>query len=148
MSRNGFTLTAFGTKRHATSDIFHKEKGKVARQHRQGVNATIQGTAAEMLRIVLTKMWETDMLGRLRMVFFAPVYDETVAFVHKDDVVQYCREMCDIMSSATPPTHDTPQIPEISLGKTWGSVRELGRWSEGMPAILEDAMNETQEKAA
>lgn len=146
MDRNGFTLTAFGTKRHATSQIFSKDKGKVARQHRQGVNATIQGTAAEMLRIVLTKMWESRMLERLRMVFFAPVYDETVAFVHKDDVVQYCREMCEIMSSATPPTHETPQVPEISIGPTWGTVVELGRWSEDMPERLESAVADAVEQ--
>lgn len=145
MTRNGFTLTAFGTKRHATNDIFHKDKGKVARQHRQGVNATIQGTAAEMLRIVLTKVWESGLLNRLRAVFFAPVYDETVAFVHKDDVVEYCREMCEIMASATPPTHDIPQVPEISIGATWGTVMEVGRWNEGAPQRIEAAVSRALE---
>lgn len=128
MEKFGYTLTAFGTKRHATDDIFHKDKGKVARQHRQGTNATIQGTAAEMLRIVLTKIAERELIDRLRMVFFAPIYDEVVSFVHKDDVVEYCTEMRDIMSSATPPGHDIPQVPEFSIGATWGTVHELGRW--------------------
>lgn len=128
MSVNGFTRSAFGTKRHGTDDLFSKDKGKVARMHRQGINCTIQGTAAEMLRIVLTKMWETGMLERLRMQFFAPVYDETVSFVHRDDVAQYCREMHEIMSSATPPGHVIPQVPEFSIGHAWGSLKELGRW--------------------
>lgn len=127
MEKNGFTLTAFGTKRHANEDIFSKDGGKVARQHRQGTNATIQGTAAEMLRIVLTGIVERNLLNRLDMVFFAPVYDETVAFVHKDDVLEYCREMDEIMRSATPPGHVISQIPEISIGPTWGQLHELGR---------------------
>lgn len=136
MDTHGYTLTAFGTKRHAEQDLFSKDKGKRARWHRQGTNATIQGTAAEMLRIVLTKMAERELVERLRMVFFAPVYDEVVAFVQKDDVVEYCQEMRDIMSSATPPGHVVPQVPEFSIGATWGSVHELGRWP-GEKAIQE-----------
>jgi DNA polymerase I-like protein with 3'-5' exonuclease and polymerase domains len=128
MEKNGFTLTAFGTKRHATDDIFAKDRGKVARQHRQGTNATIQGTAAEMLRIVLTGIVERGLLERLNMVFFAPIYDETVAFVHKDDVAEYCREMNEIMAGATPPSHAIPQCPEFSIGPDWGRVHELGRY--------------------
>ena len=147
MDRHGFTLTAFGTKRHATDDLFSKDKGKRARQHRQGTNATIQGTAAEMLRIVLTKIAESGMLERLKMVFFAPIYDEVVSFVHRDDVVEYCREMRDIMSSATPPGHDIPQVPEFSIGATWGTVHELGRWP-GEEAILAATQRALGEGAA
>jgi DNA polymerase I-like protein with 3'-5' exonuclease and polymerase domains/5'-3' exonuclease len=127
MARNGFTITAFGTKRHATPDVFSSDGGKVARQYRQGINATIQQTAADMLRIVLTGIVERDLLHRLDMVFFAPIYDETVAFVHKDDVLEYCREMQEIMSGATPPGHVIQQIPEFSIGPTWGNLHELGR---------------------
>lgn len=156
MERNGFTLTAFGTKRHANDDIFSKDYGKVSRQHRQGTNATIQGTAAEMLRIVLTKMVDDGMLDRLNMVFFAPIYDEVVAFVHKDDVVEYCTLMNDIMRSATPPGHVVPQVPEFSIGPDWGRVHELGRWpgadaiKEAVERSLEEAVEmwDQMEKAA
>ncbi|WP_443699671.1 DNA polymerase [Pseudomonas sp.] len=127
MEKNGFTLTAFGTKRHATKDIFANDKGKVARQHRQGTNATIQGTAAEMLRIVLTNVAASGMMDRLRMEFFAPIYDEVVAWVHKDDVHAYCVEMGGYMEASTPPGHVVRQIPEFSIGADWGSVDELGR---------------------
>ncbi len=147
MEKNGFTLTAFGTKRHATEDIFAKDHGKVSRQHRQGTNATIQGTAAEMLRIVLTKIVERGLLDRLDMVFFAPIYDETVAFVHKDDVAEYCREMNEIMSSATPPGHAVPQCPEFSIGPDWGRVHELGRYpgDEKIMEAVERSLEEAKE---
>lgn len=145
MDKHGYTLTAFGTKRHAEADLFSKDKGKRARWHRQGTNATIQGTAAEMLRIVLTGIAESGMLERLQMVFFAPIYDEVVSFVHKDDVIAYCREMRDIMSAATPPTHDIPQVPEFSIGATWGTVKELGRWpgEEAIQAAVDSALEES-----
>lgn len=127
MDKHGFTLTAFGTKRHATADLFSGDTGKVARQHRQGTNATIQKTAAEMLRIVLTNVAESGMLDRLDMEFFAPIYDEVVAWVHKDDVLAYCIEMGGYMEASTPPGHVVRQVPEFSIGPDWGRVHELGR---------------------
>lgn len=149
MEKNGYTLTAFGTKRHATEDIFSRDNGKVSRQHRQGTNATIQGTAAEMLRIVLTGIVERDLLHSLRMVFFAPIYDETVAFVHRDDVVEYCRNMHEIMQGATPPQHAVLQQPELSIGCDWGRVHELGRWADNTPetinAMVERCIEEGRE---
>lgn len=127
MEKYGYTETAFGTKRHANNDIFSNDKGKVGRQHRQGTNATIQGTAAEMLRIVLTQVASSGMLDRLRMVFFAPIYDEIVAWVHKDDVHAYCVEMGGYMEQSTPPGHVVRQVPEYSIGPDWGRVHELKR---------------------
>lgn len=127
MEQNGFTLTAFGTKRHATKDIFSDDSGKVARQHRQGTNAMIQGSAAQMLRIVLTQIAASGIMDRLNMVFFAPIYDEVVAWVHKDDVFQYCKEVGRFMEESTPPGHKVRQVPEFSIGCDWGTVHELGR---------------------
>lgn len=130
MKKKGYTLTAFGTKRHATSELYRGSDDMKARQCRQGTNATIQGTAAEMLRIVLTGIIERDLLNKLNMVFFAPIYDETVAFVHKDDVYEYCKNMHELMQGATPPSHAVIQQPEISIGATWGTVHECGRFNE------------------
>ncbi|MNQ48891.1 DNA polymerase I [compost metagenome] len=127
METYGYTVTAFGTKRHATADIFSTDSGKVSRQHRQGTNATIQKTAAEMLRIVLTRVAESGMLDRIRMKFFAPIYDEVVSWVHKDDVLAYCLEMGRYMEESTPPGHKVRQVPEYSIGPDWGRVHELGR---------------------
>lgn len=145
MEKNGFTLTAFGTKRHATADIFSNDSGKVSRQHRQGTNATIQGTAAQMLRIVLTKVAASGMLDRLRMRFFAPIYDEVVAWVHKDDVLAYCIEMGGYMEESTPPGHVVRQVPEYSIGPDWGRVHELGR--DISPENVQRAVDRSLEEA-
>ncbi len=127
MEAHGYTLTAYGCKRHATPDLFSNDEGKIARQKRQGTNFEIQGTAADMLRIALTSVAASGMMDRLRMVFFAPIYDEVVAWVHKDDVYDYCHEMGKYLAGATPPDHEVRQIPEFSIGPDWGRVEELGR---------------------
>jgi DNA polymerase I-like protein with 3'-5' exonuclease and polymerase domains/5'-3' exonuclease len=147
MNQNGFTKTSFGTKRHATDDIFSKEKGLVSRMHRQGINSTIQGTAAESLRIVLTRMHTEGWLNSLRMQFFAPIYDEIVAFVHKGDVVKYWEVMKKLMVEATPPGHEIPQVPELAVGSDWGRCHEIGRnpTSEGVLKAVEVALEEAAE---
>ena len=127
MEKEGYTQTAFGTKRHATEDLFSKDKGKVSRVHRQGINAVIQGAAAEALRTILTRLHTEQWIYKLRMEFFAPIYDEIVAWVHKDDVVQYCNVMYKLMTEATPPGHKIPQVPEFSIGPDWGRCHELGQ---------------------
>lgn len=127
MEQNGFTITAWGTKRHANPDIFSSVRSEVSRQHRQGINATIQGAAAESLRTILTKLHTEGHLYNLRMEFFAPIYDEIVSWVHKDDVVEYCKVLHRLMIEATPPGHIVSQIPEFSIGADWGRTHELGR---------------------
>lgn len=147
MNKNGFTLTAFGTKRHATDDLFSSDKGKVSRMHRQGVNATIQGTAACSLKQILSRLHTEGWLYKLRMVFFAPIYDEIVSFVHKDDVVKYCEVMYTLMSESTPPTHEIPQVPEFSIGADWGRCHELGQKpsTERVLAAVQVALDEGKE---
>src|SRR5678810_1369730 len=95
-------------------------RDRVSRVHRQGVNAVIQGAAAESLRTILTRLHTERWIYTLRMEFFAPIYDEIVAWVHKDDVVQYCDVMYKLMVEATPPGHEIPQVPEFSIGPDWG----------------------------
>lgn len=147
MNTHGYTLTAFGTKRHATDDIFSNEKGLVSRMHRQGVNATIQGTAAESLKQILTRLHTEGWLYTLNMEFFAPIYDEIVAWVHKDDVVDYCEVMYTLMSESTPPSHEVPQVPEFSIGADWGRCHELGQKpsTERVLAAVETALEEGTE---
>lgn len=144
MTRNGFTLTGFGTKRHATDNIFSNDKGAVARVHRQGTNATIQGTAAEMLKMILTRLHKEEWLYSIRMEFFAPIYDEVVSFVHKDDVVEYCNVMQRLMSEANPEHYQVPQVPEFSIGADWGRCHELGREpsAEAINAAVQVALEE------
>lgn len=147
MNTHGYTITAFGTKRHAPDDLFSGDRGKVSRIHRQGTNFTIQGTAAEMLKIILTRLHQEGWLEKLRMDFFAPIYDEIVSWVHKDDVVEYCEAMYNLMSEATPPGHTVPQIPEFSIGPDWGNLHELGRKpsEESILKLVQQALEEGKE---
>lgn len=125
-----YVTTSFGSRRHARQELYSSDKGIVASWVRRLINFLIQGTAAEMLNMTLCKMWDTNMLGRIRFNLVAPIYDEVFSFVHKDDVQQYCEEMREIMSSVAPKEHCVPHVPEFSIGAAWGhwgDEGELGR---------------------
>ena len=68
----------------------------------------------------------TELFPTGRPVIFAPIYDEVVAWVHKDDVLAYWHAMRKIMRDSTPPGHTVPQVPELSIGGDWGNCEELG----------------------
>ena len=148
MLRNGFTLSASGAKRHGDDDLFSRDNGKVASWQRRGTNFKIQGSAADMLNWILTQIWRTGMFDRLRFNLLAPVYDEIVSYVHVDDVVQYCKEMGALMRKSTPAHHVVPQVPEFSIGYSWGTVHEAGREAteENLRPVIDRALKEGQER--
>lgn len=169
MKKNGYTQTAFGTRRHATEAIFDRDNGVVQRMIRQGVNAVVQSAAAEVLKYTLTGMARREEFKKLRWTLLAPVYDEVVSFVHKDDVLAYWHAMRKLMVDATPPGHVVRQVPELSIGSTWGDEEELGGtptdeqvvqlaekcfekatkvWATDLALTWEDVYGETRKEAA
>lgn len=124
--KNGYVTTAFGTWKHVSDDILSKDGGKRSRAERQAVNQTIQGCAADILKVVMTLAERQGIFINPRQaVMYAPVYDEIVASVHMDYCFEYVEKMQDIMN-LTPPGHAIPMMGEVSIGLNWGDQTELG----------------------
>lgn len=122
---NGYTVTAYGKRRHVTNDIFNKDGGKRARMERQANNAEIQGAAADILKVVLAESWRQQVWKITGAVMVAPVYDEIVASVPISQVIRYIRMMVPIMN-VTPPEQPVPMLADISIGHNWQAQIELG----------------------
>lgn len=120
----GYTLTAYGNRRHAPKDLWASDKGLASRAGRQVVNATVQGTAADILKVVLTEMVRREMRQRYRLRALKPVYDEVSASVPVELAADYAQELIEVMS-VTPPGYPVGMKVDLSLGKTWGSVIEV-----------------------
>lgn len=123
--KHGYTLTAYGKRRHANNDLFSKEGGKRNRIERQLNNAEIQGTAADILKIVLSESWKTKLWQETGAYMIAPVYDEVVASVPIDNAIPYIRRMCAIMN-ITPKGQPVPMAADVSIGHNWQAQIELG----------------------
>ncbi len=122
---HGYTETAWGNRRHAPSDLWSTDKMLSSRAQRQLTNSCIQSTAADILKVVLTEMNRREMRQRYRLKALRPVYDEITASVPIELAVAYSQELVEIMS-VTPPGYPVGMQVDLSIGKTWGTVREVG----------------------
>lgn len=125
---NGYSETAYGNRRHAVSELFSSKGGEVSRQGRQLFNSRIQGTAADVLKVVMRKAETTDggaIWDRLDAVMMAPVYDEIVASVPAKHAWQYISEMVPIMN-LLPPGQAVPMMADVSIGPCWQKQYEVG----------------------
>jgi DNA polymerase-1 len=140
--RYGYTLTAYGSRRHAPRDLWASDKGLASRAGRQVVNATVQGTAADILKVVLTDMQRREMRQRYRLKALKPVYDEISASVPVELAVDYAQELIEVMS-VTPPGYPVGMKVDLSIGKTWGSVIEVDDQSkQGIEQALEQVLKQ------
>ncbi len=123
--QNGYTQTAYGNRRHVSDNIFSQKSGTRRRMERQAVNAVIQGCAADMLKIVLSKCWKTNLWRDTAATLIGPVYDEITSSVTGRNLVEYIDRLVEIMS-ITPPGHVVPMAADVSLGINWRDQIELG----------------------
>ena len=122
---HGFSVTAYGNRRHASEDIFSKSRGPVNAQVRQLYNYRIQGCAADILKVVLSSCEKRNIWEKYSAVMVAPVYDEVVAFVPFDHAWDFTQDMREIMN-ITPPGHAVPMVADVSVGPNWQIQYELG----------------------
>ena len=119
----GFVLTAYGNRKHCFG-IRSKNKREAAMWERQAINAPIQSTAADVLKLVLRKIVLTRLCEETGATLIAPVYDELVASVPVSKVIEYIERLSKIMSVPIP---NTPVVLDTSasIGKNWGEQIEL-----------------------
>jgi DNA polymerase-1 len=122
---NGYTLTAYGNRAHATRDLWSSDDSVAHHEQRSLVNAVIQGTAADILKKARQEMKRRRMLEKYKMRSVKPVYDEMTASVPLACAVDYAEELAEVMT-ITPPGYPVGMQVEVSIGWNWGKQEELG----------------------
>ena len=122
---HGYVQTAYGNRKHLTEDIRSNDGGARSRMERQAVNSTIQGCAADILKVVLSGVEKSKLFYETGAYLIAPVYDELAASVPAKNAYEYCERLQDIMN-ITPPGHAIPMLAEVKIGKNWHEMHELG----------------------
>ena len=122
---HGYVETAYGNRRHLTKDLLSTDGYLRSRQERQAVNYTIQGCAADILKVVRQEMHRRNTILRHGANSVMPIYDEVAASVPLSVIPDYIMEMKEIME-VTPPGHAVPMEIEAGIGlKSWGAKQEL-----------------------
>jgi DNA polymerase I-like protein with 3'-5' exonuclease and polymerase domains len=124
--RKGYSESVYGSRRHATKDLFSSDDGVRTRMERQLVNHVIQGGAAGILKTVLSEAHRTKLFEETGALLIAPVYDELTSSVPRESVWEYCCRLKAEME-LTPPGHAVPMVAEFSVSsESWGSLVEIG----------------------
>ena len=117
---HGYVKTLFGRKRYI-SGIDSKNKTIKAQAERMAVNTVIQGTAAEVLKKVMLKVYET-LKDKDGIALLLQVHDELIFEVEESSVEKYSEILADIMKN-TVKLEDVNLNININIGKNWAEAK-------------------------
>lgn len=125
LSRDGYVTTMMGARRHLAHLVSSPDKWIAERAGRQGPNFKIQGSAGEMTKLGMGRVWKSNVTHDYDMLFIAPIHDELVFSVipeHALDVIRIIHE-CMTQPYADLPV---PILGSISMGPNFGVQIEVG----------------------
>jgi DNA polymerase I len=127
-AQKGYTETYFGRRRYFP-DIRSKLPFMRASAERMAINAPIQGTEADVVKLAMIKvdafLKEKDLKKDVRLLL--QVHDELVYEVKEGLAESLAGEIKRIMESVIDPkdTHGVVCVAESSLGSNWGEMKKI-----------------------
>jgi DNA polymerase-1 len=114
--KNGYVETMMKRRRYLR-DINSSNATVRGFAERNAVNAPIQGTAADLIKIAMINIFNELLQRKLKTRMILQVHDELVFDVHKSEVEQVRMLVMEKMKNAIP--MDVPVEVEISTGRNW-----------------------------
>lgn len=120
-ARTGYTETLFGRRRYMdgiTSSIPYVR----AAAERMAINAPLQGTSADLIKIAMIRIDQ-----EMPDILLLQVHDELVFEMPEDTVAQYAPRIKEIMEDAMSDKEKrgVPILVEGKVGDNWGDMRKL-----------------------
>lgn len=124
---HGYTTTFFGRKRHFAGIQSHISFIK-AQAERMAINAPVQGTSADIIRIAMVRIYQYLYTQKLTnsVHMMLQVHDELVFEIKKDEVEKIISMLVNIMESVIPPEeiHHVPIRVDVKVGKNWDDMKK------------------------
>ena len=114
--RNGFVQTLFGRKLYLP-DINSQNAGVRGFAERIAINAPIQGTAADIIKIAMIKVDEAIRHHNYRSQMTLQVHDELVFNVPTEEVDEFRQSVKHAMETAA--SLRVPLIVDVGIGHNW-----------------------------
>ncbi|HET7144305.1 MAG TPA: DNA polymerase, partial [Anaerolineales bacterium] len=122
-AQQGYVETLLGRRRYfpaLQSKINVQVKN---REEREAINAPIQGTAADILKIAMLKIPPALKSAKLKAKMLLQVHDELVLECPKDELEKTARLVQETMANAYPLS--IPLSTEARAGQSWGEMQVL-----------------------
>ena len=114
--KNGYAVTMFG-RRRPIPELKNSNKNIQAFGKRAAMNAPIQGTAADIIKIAMIKVYERLKAEKLDARLILQVHDELIIEVKESDAERAAAVLGEEMRNAV--KLDIPLTADVSKGKTW-----------------------------
>lgn len=116
--KNGFVQTLMGRKRWL-KDITSQNFTVRSFAERNAINSPIQGSAADMIKMAMTKI-HTEIINRkLKSRMLLQVHDELVFDIHISEIDIMKSLVLACMQNAMPLPNNVPVIAEMGIGENW-----------------------------
>jgi len=116
--QNGYVETLLGRKAWIR-DINSANFTVKGFAERVAINAPIQGTAADMIKLAMINIHREMKQRKLKSRMILQVHDELVFDVHKEELEEVQALVLDRMQSALPLPEEVPVKAEIGTGNNW-----------------------------
>jgi DNA polymerase-1 len=126
-TRLGYTQTLFGRRRYFEGITSHMPHIRAAAE-RMAINAPIQGTQADIVKIAMVRVHaylaKKKLLDSVRLVL--QVHDELVYEISKERADESTEEIEKIMEGVLTKeeTHGVPLSVDVQVGKNWGEMKK------------------------
>jgi len=122
-AQQGYVETLLGRRRYFPA-LQSKANVQVKnREEREAINAPVQGTAADIMKIAMLNIPPALKAAGLKAKMLLQVHDELVFECPKDEVKETARIVQEAMANAFP--LDTPLSTEARYGVNWGETESI-----------------------
>ena len=123
--KNGYVKNIFGRKTHITG-INDKNYNVRNFQERAAINAPIQGSASEIMRLAMIRIdKKLEYLNNLNCNILLQIHDELIFEVENDEINKYTKIIKEEMASVKESELHSFSIPlsvDVNVGKNWGDL--------------------------
>ena len=112
----GYVETLLGRRRYLPNINSHNHVVR-AFDRRNAVNAPVQGTAADIIKIAMIRVFEHLNKGGFRSKMLLQIHDELIFDIHRDELEVLSSDIRDIMENAFPLS--IPLKVDVGVGENW-----------------------------
>lgn len=115
-TEKGYVTTLFG-RRRALPELASKNHNLRALGERMAMNTPIQGTAADVIKLAMVKVWRRLRADRLAAKLILQVHDELIVEAPEAEAETVARILKEEMEGAV--SYSVPLTADVGQGKTW-----------------------------
>jgi DNA polymerase-1 len=120
----GYVETLMGRRRYFPALKSTLDRNQRGREEREAINAPIQGTAADIMKLAMIRLPQALRQAGLSARLTLQVHDELVLECTPEELPTAVRVVQDVMEHAY--TLDIPLETEARSGQNWGQMEVLG----------------------